>query len=511
MRKNLLFSLVAGALLVPAAVSAQSYQTPGGSMHSDGTTYVENLYTEGVDNNVSQSWNATPDNIYQLVEGTVELAPGASFTLHLEALDLGDTSEVRQDLRYDRAFIFTDWDRDGVFTQERVYGVKSPTDNKVANYETVMNIAHLFTVPEDAAWGESRIRVIYHNAWQDLSSANATDISDGMVYDITVNVQGTNVVPFTISFSEAENGTFEILQDGVAISSGDQINNGTALTIAAYPNDGYRLDVIYVNGVAHEGLTFTVIEDTEVVVTFTDAPVEYATPGGSMHSDGSAYVANLYTEGADINVDQSWDATPDNVYQLVEDKLKAIRGKSFTLHLEANDLGDTSEARQDLRYNRAFIFTDWDGDGEFTQEQVYGEKNPLDNIAANYSSVMNITHTFAVPANALLGESRIRVIYHNAWQDLSSANATDVADGMIYDIVVVAITESNGIAQVSGNQVALYYNNGTIYTNAEGEVLIYNLTGKLVKSAHAAVIDVNNLSNGVYIAKAGGKAIKFVK
>ncbi len=63
----------------------------------------------------------------------------------------------------------------------------------------------------------------------------------------------------------------------------------------------------------------------------------------------------------------------------------------------ANNLGNTSRVRQDLRYNYAVIYTDWNADAEFEQDARYGKNFTESNTAANYSSVMTIGHKLSVP------------------------------------------------------------------------------------------------------------------
>lgn len=181
--------------VVSAPKPPVEYCTPGGSMHGTGKTYVEEIYTTDLGKNISQSWNSTPDNVYQVLTEEIEVLRGDQFHLHLKAHAEGSASntQVYQDLRYTRAYIFTDWDNEGNFEQHSTYGVASPDGNNkpnniLANYDTVMEIDEVFTVPEDASFGTSRIRIIYHNAWRDPVDACTQAIIEGMAYDILVKV-----------------------------------------------------------------------------------------------------------------------------------------------------------------------------------------------------------------------------------------------------------------------------------------------------------------------------------
>ncbi len=428
------------------AVLVDGYRIPEGTMHSQGNAYVESIYTTGATTNINQTYSSTPDNVYQLVQETIEVNPGQSFNLYLNAKNLGNTTVVRQDLRYNRAVIFVDWEGDGSFAQEAVYGEQFSGANTPANYAVVMNINQAFTVPADASLGRARIRVIYQNAWQGLPSANAINIYEGMAYDLPVSI---------------------VDEEGGGETGGN---------------------------------------------------VAYATPSGNIHSGRTTYVERIRTEGAEENVDQSWTSAPGSVYQMVEKTVLVQPGATFNLYLDAYKAGEASSttAYQDLRYTRAYIYTDWNRDGAFTEEQVYGVASPQadanpNNVLANYNTVMEINQSFTVPANASLGESRIRVIYHNAWESLNDgANSTNIKEGMAYDIAA-KVYDPTAIGELESENNQLYYANGKIYTNVEGEIAVYDLSGKLVRRAQSAPVAVDDLAGGVYIVKMGERVLKFEK
>ena len=178
------------------------------------------------------------------------------------------------------------------------------------------------------------------------------------------------------------------------------------------------------------------VYDFFVTVTKPVAAVEYDTPSGSMHSQGQAYVSSISTTGAYKDMTYSASSKPSSFYTLLEQKPKVIRGNSFTLSLVANNLGDASAVRQDLRYNQAHIYLDAYGSGEFTKIATIGEFAPKENIGANYSTVLDINQEISIPDDASSGSARVRVIYQNAWYSLSGPNAKDVSEGVAYDISI---------------------------------------------------------------------------
>lgn len=232
--------------------------------------------------------------------------------------------------------------------------------------------------------------------------------------------------------------------------------------------------------------------ETTVSAEFEALPNEptYSIPGGAMHPQGNNYLVQLYSEGATVNVDQSWDSTPSALHQIVEGAVEVAPEATFTLNLKAKKLGPQSSTTvyEDLRFARARIYTDWDADGVFTEDQVIGTESPQApyNVIGNMD-VLDITKQFNVPAEAENTNSRIRVIYHNAWSNKDcTANSTDLVDGMAYD-VKVKVGQRSGIDSITGDA-----------TDAPAE--FYNLQG--------IRMDGNSLTPGIYIMRQGSKATK---
>jgi hypothetical protein len=369
------------------ATSANEYTTPSGTMHADGQAYLASLSTSGAEEDVKETWSECPSTVYNLVDQTLKVEPGQKFTLNLNAFETSVVSDkgFKQDLRFNYAVIFADWYGNCTFTQIASYGARagaSGFDNTDGNLANSMNIAHEMSVPSDAKAGTGRIRIIYQNAWKDVSSANLQDIYEGISYDIPVEIGGTN---------------------------------------------GLNSDL-------NETLYFT--------------------PDGTIHSEKKAYLTAITSEGADVNINATWSESPLSVYNLVDQEITARAGSDFTLNLTAYKGGpsSTSTIYQDMRYNYATIFTDWNAENNFISDAVYGRRagtTGFNDVKGNYSYVLDIAHTVSIPADAADGHTRIRVIYQNAWKDLSGPNAQDIYEGMAYDIPVYVVGSSNEIVEIS--------------------------------------------------------------
>lgn len=346
------------------------YIEPGGTMHSGKQAYLNRIYTTGAYNNIDYSSPTCPGSFYTLLEDHPKVVAGTSFTLCLRGNNLGDATAVRQDLRYNRAYIYLDAYGTGEFTQVALIGDYAPKDNIGANYSTVLSIDQDIEIPEDANGKTARVRVIYQNAWYNLDNPNAKNVTEGVAYDIPVEIFDRD------------------------------------------PNPDYK------------------------------------TPGGTMHSGGQAYLKQVSTMDATSNIIQEWDESPATFYTCMDAGLTVEPGQTFYLNLLANNLGDVSIIRQDLRYNNAYIYSDFDGDTNFTIEGTYGDRFSGASTPANYATVMDITHALTVPADATPGPGRLRVIYQNAWLDLTGPNMSNVTEGQAIDIPLQVVSAIQGIEDI---------------------------------------------------------------
>lgn len=346
------------------------YIEPDGTLHSARQAYVKQIVTSGAYSDIDFNVDACPSKFYTLVDQSVTAIAGNPFTLSLRANNLGDATTVRQDLRYNQAYIYLDAYGTGEFENVATIGSYAPKENVGANYSTVLNIDQEITIPEDAGKGTARVRVIYQNAWKTLSDPNSKGISEGVAYDIPI------------------------------------------------------------------------------IVLATDPNPSYSIPDGSMHSSGEAYVKQISTVDAASNIIFEWDSAPSDFYTCVDPQLRVGAGSTFSLNLLANNLGSKTSVRQDLRYNIAYIYSDFDGDGEFTLEATYGDNSPANNIAGNYDTVMDITLQLTVPYSITPGIGRLRIIYNNAWKTLSGPNATNIFEGQAIDIPLEVVSELQSIETI---------------------------------------------------------------
>lgn len=248
----------------------------------------------------------------------------------------------------------------------------------------------------------------------------------------------------------------------------------------------------HINGPLTDGMVY----DFDITIVPAPVPASYCTPNGSAHSGGNTYLEKVITTGAGTNLDYRQNSTPAGVYVHPEDVIETTQGSTFHLILTAKSLGGASSETvyQDLRYTKAFIFTDWDRDCEFEQIASYGVSSPSqggnpNHVLANYHTVMNIDQEIKVPASAKSGISRIRVIYNNAWNPDATACSATIHEGMAYDFDV-NVEKSVGIDHVNTDNslISVYPNPGsrTFYLRIEEEgdytIDLCTIEGKRVKT-----------------------------
>lgn len=312
-----------------------------------------------------------------------------------------------------------------------------------------------------------------------IAAYDFAEIKGDRVTDISGNGHTGVLIGFpakaescVITVAETAHGTVKVFNGETELISGRQVDSGSELTVEATPDGGYMLETITVNGKVIEGNTFTATESSEVAATFVrdpNAPVEYVEPSGDGLSEANCYVETASTSGAakDINITRT--AKNGTNWELCDDQtIEVVPGSSFSLRLQAkktNSITTSAPSPQDLRYCVVYLFTDWDGDGTFEHETPIDPQVPgklyygywkedagfPGPTKCNYDYSLDLSHTFTVPATAPIGNSRIRVIYTEAWdanvrQGSVDGNYKNINKGYSYDYLVktveaAAITE----------------------------------------------------------------------
>ncbi|MBR2476013.1 MAG: metallophosphoesterase, partial [Bacteroidaceae bacterium] len=338
--------------------------------------------------------------------------------------------------------------------------------------------------------------------WDGAGSPYDNGTFSSAISIIEVEAESTPETPqytITVSPEPAEGGTATVAVGTGQASSSLTVDAGTNVTITATPADGYEF-VNWTNGgsILSTNTTETYpINADNITLTANfrqteqgggeEEEIEYCTPSGVYYN--ANYITSATTSGANTNISYSATSHPGSTYKIVDDVIKVNPGTSFTLNLVANSLGEGSSSvvREDIRYCHASLFTDFDINGDFgSAVNTWGNNPPTNNVYGNYDQCMSITATIAVPADAKLGRSHIRVIYTNAWNALPTACTTSLDKGIAYDFIVevvqsytatVATSPSEGGTAKVNNVQSVTVDSGTEVTFTASPNTGYNFLG----------------------------------
>lgn len=221
---------------------------------------------------------------------------------------------------------------------------------------------------------------------------------------------------FAVKFEQPSiGGSFEIQNEGTAISSGDQLAPGIVLTVVANPVDNYSVSSIRVNGIPIQGTTFTLNSSTTVTVEFDLA---YCEPdirwtGANPHRITAIEVAGTTQEAPVLTAPT---ANYNHVYfKKTNEVIQANPKDELTITL----------THKNITWMHFYIYVDYNHDGIFneTDELVSytyhsdtgtdskGVKRAEDYVphGPNNEANMSVLPSFTIPETALLGQTRIRV------------------------------------------------------------------------------------------------------
>ncbi len=152
-------------------------------------------------------------------------------------------------------------------------------------------------------------------------------------------------------------------------------------------------------------------------------------------------------------------------------------------------------------YNQKVVFV-----ANSSNLTIYLNNNEIASLSGDY--------TFKGKMNGMGNQ-----LYIGALKNGNEADFTDSFLGTIHSIrfydQALSADQVKGlftaaIEGVNADNKAVYYADGVVYNNA-GEIAIYNVTGKLVLLTSEAIVDTQDLANGIYIVRSTKGVVKFVK
>lgn len=260
------------------------------------------------------------------------------------------------------------------------------------------------------------------------ATKGANDSSNFFIGDFNLYKYEEGVAPttYTVTWATPENGTLAVTAADEALTSPATVEEGTEIVITATPAEGYELETLTVGGADFtSGETYTVNSDVEIVATFAAVVVEnpWGEPTGTTASistkdDKDRYVTSASTTGATEDLAYTNDvnyAMNNQVYINTGSSMTVEQGQSIELHVTATD---------DMIWCHGIVFVDWNGDYDFDDEGELIQKVGLDHeddgagqsfYLTGNTVMKDFTVTIEVPADATIGDTRLRLQFQDAW------------------------------------------------------------------------------------------------
>lgn len=223
------------------------------------------------------------------------------------------------------------------------------------------------------------------------------------------------------------------------VIEGVQLAEKVRLLREAYTTAGNTTDLTELNNKVAEFTNFnpsstaSLVTSLQKIVNVFQEEGEYCEPQISATASKiqSRWLKTVTSTGAVANLDYTAASASADGYVLCTEDIKVNPGQTFQIRLVPCTDGDG------LQFCRLGAFTDWDCNKEFEAEgSVYGDATP--NNQTGNTSLLDLTLTITVPDDAKPGDSRIRLVYNDAWVDIPTA-CGELTYGFVFDIPIFVI------------------------------------------------------------------------
>ena len=276
------------------AANAQTWQEPGGSVHSSEDRYVVSANTTGCSTDLDYTNPSASNAVYTYTQAGMTVEQGQSFDLHVTSAE---------DMVWCHAVVFVYWNCDYDFDDEgeELFKVGSDVDDSDAPSDLVANgnpevadFTRTITVPADAAVGTTRMRIQFTDAWhikgQDHPAHSAMDAVDkGGVYDFDV----------TITEAAAPEPEPEPGQDGWEVVASNTMSGATESEV-----DQTGIDIPSNNfvGIFNTTASGAVLEGLQWCYGFQNTWQDYIYVSAQVPEDGTyKFSFRIRSEGDDSN------------------------------------------------------------------------------------------------------------------------------------------------------------------------------------------------------------------
>lgn len=216
-------------------------------------------------------------------------------------------------------------------------------------------------------------------------------------------------------------------------------------------------------------------------------------------------------------INNTTDAESDEGHEIFLDQVAQVTpGETYPITVKGTTEGDY--------FNKIHVYVDWNQNGTFDESEIYSIENRLNNSTG--VDDVSVTTNITVPADAVAGETRLRVKKEFVYNSNLTGNNNPCADtstfGQAEDYTVNV--GSLSISDTSKSIIRAYPNPVVDYLTITSmkntkSVKVVDITGRVVIHSTKAVkenkIDMSSLTPGTYIVTVetedGVKTFKSIK
>lgn len=417
-------------------------------------------------------------------------------------------------------------------TSDAQWGQNSKGD-RTENNSRLDNVPS-FTLPANLAPGDYRVRIKID--WCHLDpcghpgeSRNKLEDNGGNIVDFTLRVVDPSATTkYTVTLpANVEHGTLAVMNGTEALVAGEnEVEANTELTITATPEEGYVLEALTVNGTDFtSGNTYTVTADANIAVSFVKAPVKNYMMRWNIEGDGEGTITvtdseqNSYAAGTPVaeGTELTVTFTPAEHSLLQEAK---INDKSILGDLQNNSY--TFTVTEDFMITASYAAT-----YEVTTSVKEGEGDIVlkvgDKTYPSGSRFTNATSVTAVftPAEGFKIKKATLFTLGFPMDLTSKLEEGSYTFEINADVQLEAAFETviGGVGSVAIDDITVNCSEGKLYvggvTDNAYDLAVYSASGQLMLTSRKAVVNVEHLADGAYLAKVkvanGEKVVKFIK